>query len=391
MNVYKDLDNKFKENKEGKFGNSTLINLELLNISINDTTTKRRENTPKESLIGEDTLKESYMREDAPKESYMRENAPKESYMGEDTSKRSSIRNDFLIKKNSNNQIEVTEIESITKDNNNELNNSEIYISSNSSIDTHYENDEKLRIKFDLVRSKVNFLVTYKKEDKIKHAYLGGELIDVSIPHKSTFSILEVFKNKTKNFHNIEFESLAEENIIDELIVNKFNFETYTLYFYIEELQEILFLKFNVPWKEVKYKKRIMRLLFLNLIDLFIKIKDLRKVTDFINKNNDLLQTQDNSQLIINLEILTKINDKLEINNIYNNLIKLLKTPELIKEEDKFKLYLNIIKDFFINTKKIVDKIDNFNQEIITVDRFNIVNKFGGSKQYKKYKISTKI
>lgn len=143
---------------------------------------------------------------------------------------------------------------------------SDFIISYNDNI-SFINND--IITKFNLVRIKLPFLIYYNNNDlksvnqlliqDIKSEYnkniRGGELIDISIPHKNnTHSIFD---------HNIENIMLYGSN------THVFNIE-----YQINDLKYILFETVKYPWDDNKFKKRINRLFLISILNLINNTDD---------------------------------------------------------------------------------------------------------------------
>jgi hypothetical protein len=108
-------------------------------------------------------------------------------------------------------------------------------------------------IKFSLVRTKIVFN-TYFESSGFNELnipmMLGGELIDVSLPHKNDSSIPHYFEHLNNN--------VTEYKIGDEL-----TFKAPSLTYLVEDLEKILFADSDYPWDDSKYMKRLRRVLFM--------------------------------------------------------------------------------------------------------------------------------
>lgn len=139
----------------------------------------------------------------------------------------------------------------------------QLYISANETLDFQVGTG---RIKFALVRTKVTF-DCYFDGSLVK---IGGELIDVSIPHRLDSNVEHFFGHTDYvNQYQLEFQ------FADKLV-----FYSYTLKYLISDLEYILFKFSPLPWETPKYEKRLNRLFYLYFIDMFVYMKGLdRKKT----------------------------------------------------------------------------------------------------------------
>jgi hypothetical protein len=226
----------------------------------------------------------------------------------------------------------------------------QIYNSLNLSLSWKDYNNNK--IEFNLLRSKINFLLNNKKN-------VSGELIDISISSDNDY---ELKKLKGKN----KFDNYFKKNI-DKIYNSQYKFNYYIIntYYIVKDLYKILFINNKFPWEDPKYKKRLARFvyfMFLFLLDdnpinkstLFL-IKDIFK----IYKNN----IQKNKYTKVNVDLLDIVS--IDIKNINN-----------IRDVDNVKL--KQFKDYFI---EYVNSVINIIDRILDYQKGN--EKFNEKKIYK--------
>ena len=131
-----------------------------------------------------------------------------------------------------------------------------IFIQANETLDFPSASN---RTKFNLVRTKIGFNYVFNGKTMI----IGGELIDVSLPHRYD-------KNVEHFFEHTNYISQYQLSFVDKKLV----FYSYTLKYLVSDLEYILFDFVNVPWKTPKYEKRLNRLFYLYFIDLFLVLGD---------------------------------------------------------------------------------------------------------------------
>jgi hypothetical protein len=152
---------------------------------------------------------------------------------------------------------------------------SEYYITINDSILDETRTD--LRVQFTLVRMKCNLKGFFRTTDgEYGVMNIPGELIDISIPYKSSTKHVEFYKN---NVLPIQKYSYVGKYNIDK----KIDFTSYTFSYYIHDLIDILYLEHKYPWYDVKYKKRIVRLMFLGYVDM-VKTIRMERIQDVLNQ-----------------------------------------------------------------------------------------------------------
>jgi hypothetical protein len=136
------------------------------------------------------------------------------------------------------------------------------------------------RIKFNLVRTKVNFNFVFEKPDgQTMTKLIGGELIDVSIPHRLDDNFRHFYQEGPNNLLQLYDLSFGK---------TKIEFLSYTYFYLAQDLEFILFKFVKKPWQTPKYEKRINRLFYLYVIDLFIKLDSTKK------RKNILLELYNN-------------------------------------------------------------------------------------------------
>lgn len=115
-------------------------------------------------------------------------------------------------------------------------------------------------IKFYLVRSKVQFEYTYSKDGTVIRKPIGGELIDVSFPHRDDFRLAAFFRNLKTGIadYKITLDETGESIVVKAESVSGL----------ANDVREVLFEQFPRPWEASKYVKRINRLFFFGIIDM---------------------------------------------------------------------------------------------------------------------------
>ena len=135
-------------------------------------------------------------------------------------------------------------------------------ITSNQTLEFVKTNNN---VKFSLVRTKIvfNAYFTNSRNNSTNLAMLGGELIDVSIPHKNDSNIGHYFQHLNNN--------VATYNIKSS--VNSLSFKAPSLSYLIEDIEKILFVYQEYPWEDTKYAKRLRRVLFMYFCALLVNPK----------------------------------------------------------------------------------------------------------------------
>lgn len=157
-----------------------------------------------------------------------------------------------------------------------------MYIQKNETLDFK---SSAGRVKFNLVRTKIMFNMIFSESTTGKDILrqIGGELIDVSIPHKLDNNLIHFYEVGTDY---IQQYKLTEEDNNIELI-----FYSYKYTYLSHDLEYILFKFVNKPWETPKYEKRLNRLMYLYYIDLFVKFSDMELRKKAVEDLNNLLST----------------------------------------------------------------------------------------------------
>lgn len=153
------------------------------------------------------------------------------------------------------------------------------YISANHALDLSmgFPGNE-VRFRFTLVRTKLNASTYMIKDGQKKLKLLGGEVIDCTIMHRDTLglSTTEEF-DEYKN--NVSSYSLSMPDTKYRL-----KFFGYNRVGLIHDLEFILFRSVQKPWEDNKYAKRLNRLFFLYMVDLFANEINNEKRVDIVEK-----------------------------------------------------------------------------------------------------------
>lgn len=155
---------------------------------------------------------------------------------------------DFLERYNDSDKIAVAK-----------LNNSGSIFKITHNFALDFIDGSGLRVKFELTRMKIYFVA--ETEDGETTSF-GGELIDVSIPHRDQRSVYHFFEDISKNISTYTLKYSRDD-------AGKIVFLSSSISYLTEDLEYILF-KFNdYPWQDEKYKKRLNRLLYLYFVNIF--------------------------------------------------------------------------------------------------------------------------
>lgn len=278
--------------------------------------------------------------------------------------------------------------------------NSIYYISVNKTLKFISNN---LPIEFNLVRMKVNFGATIERPNgSEKQIKLGAELIDVSIPKRTSTGIIEFFKDVS---HNVSIYNYSSINY-------NFKFRGSSPQYMIHDLEFILFHVSKYPWEDVKYAKRINRLMFLYFVDMLLINKNDDINTRLYIVRNYLIKTKNNcfTKVVASdlereydnvMDVISGYVDRSQVEaNKHNFVIKefltyyrsILRTAE--EQIDDFKNFCKVVES---NIDELVNMLDSI-QLYITQDgkvhesTIFSVSQWGGKRnpyfnKYKKYKL----
>ena len=207
-----------------------------------------------------------------------------------------------------------------------------MFIQSNESLDFLATGN---RTKFNLIRTKINFNYVFSGRNR----NIGGELIDVSIPHR-------LDHNLPHFFHHLDYVHQYQLEFGSKVL----NFYSYSLPYLISDLEYILFKFVDLPWKTPKYDKRLNRLFYLYFIDMFV-------VLDGNAPRKQLIE-----------QLLALFKTKLELNNFESSLTQVMTTLSNIRTDSR--LEINKLLDQMAMILKVLQKPD-----IALFDEINQYNK----------------
>ena len=134
-------------------------------------------------------------------------------------------------------------------------------ITHNSSLDFP-GGSFNVRQKFNLTRTK--FVFTLLKESG-QTQNVAGELIDVSVPHRLDSKIAHFFQHLRQNVVPYRLTMGPDCTL---------GFLAYSLDYLTFDLEDVLFAQKYFPWMDIKYGKRLSRLIYMYFIDVFIKLEN---------------------------------------------------------------------------------------------------------------------
>lgn len=263
-------------------------------------------------------------------------------------------------------------------------NNMEFYTSVNRSLRL-LQGDWYTR--FNLVRTKVNFKAYYTRLGKLGLFNLGGELVDIAITHRDSSEVVHFFEHLKDHVRTFKYVDPNDSTL-------NFSFQSYSLRYFLWDLEKMLFLQSKYPWNDKKYAKRIYRSLFLyavNIIDnnqpLEEKVRMLQNFLTFLrnwpNSNKAQLLEQYNA-----LKIREYRWRYLFINETFTKKIGEFINSELDIHSTEVLEFIDIISECIENIISITNQLTIFIQSEGSVkNRIYTVEAFGGYRdKYLKYK-----
>ncbi len=206
----------------------------------------------------------------------------------------------------------------------------------NTTLGWPFASDPNKIVKFYLVRSKVQFEFTFKKDGVLHRKPIGGELIDVSIPVRNDDNgeLLKNYDNWTANY------ALTLEETGDTL-----DLKAESLDGVAQDIHGIVFVQYDRPWDGPKFQKRLGRLFLLSIINtlgtLGINSSD---VASYLNQVQQEIITPLESLFPINQDHARLLAEKVSraVQNLKNT------TPDL-----------NIFNEIWQGTSNLVNKMVN--------------------------------
>lgn len=202
----------------------------------------------------------------------------------------------------------------------------DFYITHNNLIE-----DKKENVSFSLVRIMINFLVIFERDGKFGFTNTSSELFDLSIGHPED-KMYYVYS--AKNITKYPFKYDDEKT--DDIYIPKIRTT-------LTDLIKILF-DIEYPWLDIKYEKRLYRLLLLTFVEELSK-SDIYQIEKLIRSNK---QRKPKSEEDITFETI----------NFRNDLIKSKVTSA--KDKKEYAKYIKKYKEINQKILKVISKIKDF-------------------------------
>lgn len=231
--------------------------------------------------------------------------------------------------------LNVPELVEIKKSINNTTNN---FYYNTGNINVHFGS----RAKFSLFRTKINFIGKIKFADKsYKFIQLPGELLDISVPKINDFKLLTAKPEHyiTYLIKNIDksIKAQSHEGLINEIITIIFRETDYK------------------PWVDIKYNKRVIRLVLLVTLKLLYghenvsfreKIELCEKIYKSINNNFTSLDLNSEQTMVFS--------------GILSDFYTSIKETHQYALDPNYQPFINTINEVFIKMIKVLKLHYNF-------------------------------
>ena len=225
--------------------------------------------------------------------------------------------------------------------NNKCVDNEFIYLQWNEAL--YFKKSEKEFVHFNLLRAKVNFNISLKntKTNERKKINIGGELIDVSIPHFREKKLQTFFNSIEKNSASYTMKNEEHELRFTSLSFPYMIYDTEEQVFGEDESKCS-----EMPWNVKKYEKRLHRLLFLYFIDLFQnkKLKTLKNIETYVLDTLQIISLiHENKKYIFLYKEYSEKYDDIYMSNIIKYTLIISKKHKK-KEKEEYLKYLTKIR-----------------------------------------------
>jgi hypothetical protein len=207
----------------------------------------------------------------------------------------------------------------------------DFYITNNNEIKDVEEN-----VSFSLSRIMINFVVAFERDGKFGFTNTSSELFDLSIGHPED-KMYYVYNSKNITKYPFKYE----DDKTDEIYIPKIQTT-------LTDLIKILF-DVEYPWLDIKYEKRLYRLLLLTFVQELSK-SDVYKIEKILKSKK---KRQPTSEEDITFETLNYRND---------NLKKKSKAEQNSKYKEYISKYNNIVKRLLKVIAQIKDFIESKKQ-----------------------------
>ena len=215
-------------------------------------------------------------------------------------------------------------------------------ITHNNALDFSKEGVDA-RTKFNLTRTKVIFTLL-RKSGALQN--VGGELIDVSVPHRDDDAVAPFFDDLEKK---VAVYTLSSDHC-------RFTFKANSLLYLIKDLENVLFMRSEYPWMDRKYVKRLNRLVYLYFVDAFVRLDSgAEKLALFRNLREKVFVPLQTDPLATDISIDKSFDGDLAVQH-FLGLLRSLQEKISTDQLSEFQAMTNVIVE---NLDKIIQVLEN--------------------------------
>lgn len=208
-----------------------------------------------------------------------------------------------------------------------------------------------------------------------------GELIDLSVPQIGDSYYRDHFITKDMADNSQYLSHFEQMNLKGTNITNNVTINTHTLKYNIDDIIEILFKTGEaIPWTNIKYDKRIGRLIILYLVMLRNKYSENQRIEMYRKFNeyiDNFIDQYTRTQTIINT-YLDRMNLELD-ETLVEFLVELVNLAQRLTPTDipKMNKFLEITKCFLVPNPECLethDKVKNYKPDEFLCDELVLLN-----------------
>ena len=214
-----------------------------------------------------------------------------------------------------------------------------IYMSINET--NEYKNKDTLAT-FSLHRLKINFTIYYRTIDgKYRFFNAPSELVDVSILKKDATGLHLFYDhyNLEQKMYKYTYKNLSDNRDISVL------YRGYTIFGHINDLLFTLFDVSDFPWEDIKYAKRIKRLMLFMFLELCVVFNNNTKliktiigqIYNFVCMDiNEIVKIKNTAKDLAILFANLKHGDKMAFYMFFTKIHNIYRNPKFKGEIDKY-------------------------------------------------------
>ena len=232
---------------------------------------------------------------------------------------------------------------------------------------------EKTITRFNLVRTKCIFPteVRYKDGSKATMSF-AGEHVDISIPYKTGLDLHALTTYSDKSFD--------------------MTFMSYDYNHYIDDLNRMLFIETLYPWEDVKYVKRLVRIIYMFCFDMMFykdhadpNIQNIGDVVKIMNEIYETLGKMKDAPIESMMSHIEKLNglitsEKVRMKEFFKRIGETVQTTQKNPEAEREHLldFLDNIRDYVHKMFLIFTRVKEYIDSGGSVDVSNVYDKKTG-------------